>query len=588
MKMATSIMSGVETPTSAIRRLQIAKQLGGKLGLGGADDEEQTPGQLNTARTGAVIGSPPSVPPQSPPALGLGLGGPPGQTEIGQALGARPAPGRVMGLGTPPGQTGIGQSLDTSPQRILGPYTPPASGMYRMIMGSQLGPEQGSPLEGLQPGQSRSFINNQGLLGRASYPQPGPTGMMVDPIPRDPHHAGQPDLGYTPAMKLLYGNPNAAADAQRQRDATMNTMQAADQARSAMGLNANPARPLGTVFNPGGDPSRWRDYEALMGKSADAAARGDLGGTFSNYPGTWRGPAFAPANAEESARMRALGLGVDTGAAGQGLLVDNVGRPATTTQMAGVRSSPLESSQMGAKYLKKLGLKPGASVEDTIQARDAANTPRYADPDARRLMVTARVQGRPLSEPMALYQAIMNRGGTPTLDQRAAAVGPEAAVGMDKELSGQRLMASLLGTAITSGAAGAGGMNIGQMPAFVQQVRGAIGLEPNGDATRSYTPPPAVNPKTGTPEIHAGIARVTNDFPDLATNEASRQAALARLAAMGITTSDMDREYATRSFNYPATRWAAGRMNSPVDIAEARAKYRLLGLLLKKPTDLGI
>jgi len=191
---------------------------------------------------------------------------------------------------------------------------------------------------------------------------------------------------------------------------------------------------------------------------------------------------------------------------------------------------------------------PTAEKVAENRARNAA-IGRFDKNSEAQLRVSANAAGMPISAPMANYQSLVNTNNTnhaPGLNATALALGPEAAVSMDPELSRNRLMAAIIGQNVASG-----GTAAPLSPSSINRISRALGGRGVGSDNTIDVPEPPVNPKTGAADIQSSITAVNAQFPDLATNPASRVAAQRWLAERGIDINALRSEHQRRRGNWP-------------------------------------
>ena len=123
-----------------------------------------------------------------------------------------------------------------------------------------------------------------------------------------------------------------------------------------------------------------------------------------------------------------------------------------------------------------------AHIAERRAANDAISRPRFAPGDVRRLMFTAKRQGAPITEPLARYQAKINRGEEPSLLETAMLFGPEGAMPHPQAMEHQAEMerTKALGDI---GAAGMGGPN-GSVPPGLLENFGVAQPQPQTVAER--------------------------------------------------------------------------------------------------------
>jgi len=123
-----------------------------------------------------------------------------------------------------------------------------------------------------------------------------------------------------------------------------------------------------------------------------------------------------------------------------------------------------------------------AHIAERRAANDAISRPRFAPGDVRRLMFTAKRQGAPITEPLARYQATINRGEEPSLLETAMLFGPEGAMPHPQAMEHQAKMerTKALGDI---GAAGMGGPN-GSVPPGLLENFGVAQPQPQTVAER--------------------------------------------------------------------------------------------------------
>ena len=347
------------------------------------------------------------------------------------------------------------------------PAAPITTGMGQAIFGASLGSGGAGPirtddlrgiaddmrvprnetnrhLDQLSPEMQDVMIANPITAGLqpTSKPRLDPLGTPYNtgyrgPNPVAANNPWQPDVSAPPAMDAKY---SALAAQKAEAEAQNESLRAAMMGGGAPAFGTRGGT-IGNTFK-----GTAEDYIGLSQKARAAGLAGDNEGYRFNNPGTWD----ARDKAKRSQPVR------------------------STTEVLNDTSVPPTAWGLQRMYGAQ-GRPVPTSLGQTVSDRMAALRPTYAPMDARRLMVTAKAQGAPLSEGSARYAAIANRGGAPTLSQAIMGIGPPAAIAADPELSRNRLMATMFGPGGVGSGDGDGGG--GWTP---RDVRGFIGSQRGG------------------------------------------------------------------------------------------------------------